>query len=146
MITSSTLQLIMIVAAALMVTLGPETGTTSPIDVWIALPIALIAFQSGGQAVSSRVLQYGALTSVVLTSIYCDLFSDQKLFTAPLSENVERNRRAAAPVMVIVGAFFGGLLAHSEWGLAGAVWAAAILKCFVIIAWCLWRAEREGSS
>lgn len=145
MISAFTAQLLLIVAAATMVTIGPKTSPSSDMSVWIAVPIALIAFQSGGQAFSSRVLQYGGLTSVVLTSIYCDLFSDQKLFTAPLSENVERNRRATAPVMVIIGAVIGGVFAHSEWGLAGAVWSAAILKGFVVLAWCLWRAEKEAS-
>ena len=133
----------MIVAAALMVTLGPTTGTSGPVTVWIALPIALIAFQSAGQAVTSRVLAYGTMTSVVLTSIYLDLFSDAKMFT-PLSENAERNRRVAAPILLLIGAIFGGLWAHSEVGLAGALWTAVILKTFVIIAWCCWTAEDES--
>jgi hypothetical protein len=133
----------MIVAAALMVTLGPRTGTSGPVTVFIALPIALIAFQSAGQAVTSRVLAYGTMTSVVLTSIYCDLFSDAKMF-APLSENAERNRRVAAPILLLIGAIFGGLWAHSEIGLAGALWTAVVLKTFVIIAWCCWTAEDES--
>ena len=133
----------MIIGAALMVTLGPKTGTSGPVTVWIALPIALIAFQSAGQAVTSRVLAYGSMTSVVLTSIYCDLFSDAKLFTSP-SANAERNRRAAAPVLLLIGAIFGGMWAHSEIGLAGALWTAVALKVFVIIAWCCWSAE-DGS-
>ena len=133
----------MIVISALMVTLGPPTGTSGPVTHWIAVPIALIAFQSAGQAVTSRVLAYNSMTSVVLTSIYCDLFSDAKLF-APLTENAERNRRATAPVLLLIGAIFGGLWAHSEVGLAGALWTAAILKVFVIAAWCCWSAE-DGS-
>ena len=126
-----------------MVTLGPRTGTSGPVTVFIALPIALIAFQSAGQAVTSRVLAYGTMTSVVLTSIYCDLFSDAKMF-APLSENAERNRRVAAPILLLIGAIFGGLWAHSEIGLAGALWTAVVLKTFVIIAWCCWTAEDES--
>lgn len=133
----------MIVAAALMVTLGPLTGTSGPVTIFIALPIALIAFQSAGQAVTSRVLAYGTMTSVVLTSIYCDLFSDAKMF-APLSENAERNRRVAAPILLLIGAIFGGLWAHSEIGLAGALWTAVVLKSFVIVAWCCWTAEDES--
>lgn len=133
----------MMVGAALMVTLGPKTGTSGPVTVWIALPIALIAFQSAGQAVTSRVLAYGSMTSVVLTSIYCDLWSDPKLFAA-LSENAERNRRATAPILLLIGAIFGGLWAHSEIGLAGALWTAVALKTFVIIAWCCWKADEES--
>jgi hypothetical protein len=133
----------MMIAAALMVTLGPRTGTSGPVTVWIAVPIALIAFQSAGQAVTSRVLAYGSMTSVVLTSIYCDLWSDPKLFAA-LSENAERNRRATAPILLLIGAIFGGLWAHSEIGLAGALWTAVVLKTVVIIAWCCWKAEEES--
>lgn len=142
MVTSYTLQLIMIVTAALLVTLGPKTGTSGPVTVWIAVPIALIAFQSAGQAVTSRVLQYGTLTGVVLTSIYCDLFADPDLFAAPRG-NVERNRRAAAPILLLVGALFGGLWAHSEFGLAGALWTAAVLKMFIVAAWGAWTPEPE---
>ena len=134
----------MIVAAALMVTLGPPTDTSGPVTHWIAVPIALIAFQSAGQAITSRVLAYSTLTGVVLTSIYCDLFGDAKLFSAP-SANIERNRRAAAPVLLLIGAVFGGLWAHSSFGLSGALWTAVFLKCFVVVAWCCWTAEDESS-
>lgn len=133
----------MIIAAALMVTLGPRTGTSGPVTVWIAVPIALIAFQSAGQAVTSRVLSYNTMTGVVLTSIYCDLFSDAKLFS-PLTANAERNRRVAAPILLLIGACFGGLWAHSETGLAGALWTAVVLKVFVIVAWCCWTAEKDS--
>lgn len=102
------------------------------------MPIALVAFQSSGQAVASRALKYNALTSVVLTSIYCDLFSDADLFAL---HNVERNRRVAAPVLLLMGAIFGGLLAKSELGTAGVLWIAAGLKFLVVITWVVWRAE-----
>lgn len=138
------LQLLMIVAAALMVTLGPKTGTSGPVTVWIAVPIALVAFQSAGQAVTSRVLQFNALTGVVLTSIYVDLFSDAQLFAAP-TQNVQRNQRAAAPILLLIGALFGGLWAHSDFGLAGALWTAVVLKFTIILAWSFWPAEPEGA-
>ena len=143
LVSSYTLQLLMIIGAALLVTLGPKTGTSGPVTEFIAIPIALIAFQSAGQAVTSRVLAYGSMTSVVLTSIYCDLFSDPKLFTKP-SANAERNRRATAPILLLIGAFFGGLWAHSDFGLAGALWTAVVLKTGVVVAWCCWSAE-DGS-
>lgn len=139
-ISSYVIQLLLIIIAALMVTLGPETGTSGPVTVWIAMPIALIAFQSGGQAVVSRVLQFGALTSVVLTSIYCDLFSDANLF-AGITQNAERNRRMAAPLLLLVGAMIGGVWAHSEIGLAGALWTAVVLKFLIIVTWCFWTEE-----
>ena len=146
-VLSYTIQLIMIVVSAVMITISPAQGLTpkGPITMWSVVPIALIAFQSAGQAVMSRVLKYGGLTSVVLTSIYCDLFSDQKLFT-DLTTNAERNRRAAAPLLLLLGAMLGGIWSHSEVGLAGAVWTAAALKLFVIVAWCLWPAEKDENS
>ncbi|KAI6845756.1 hypothetical protein KC364_g4580 [Hortaea werneckii] len=142
MVTSYGLQVLFMVAAALMVSLGPQTGSGGAVSVWIGLPLALIAFQSGGQAYTSRVLQYGGLTSVVLTSIYCDLFSDAKLF-AGLTENVERNRRTAAPILLLVGAMIGGVWAHSSVGLAGSLWSAVGLKFLITLGWAFWPAEKE---
>ncbi len=104
------------------------------------MPIALVAFQSCGQAVASRALRYNSLTGVVLTSIYCDLFSDAALFAAPRG-NVERNRRAAAPVLLLLGAVLGGLCARSYVGIAGALWIAVVLKSLIVAAWLLWPAE-----
>ncbi|GAB1737286.1 hypothetical protein D0862_13066 [Hortaea werneckii] len=142
MVTSYGLQVLCMVGAALMVSLGPQTGSGGAVSVWIGLPLALIAFQSGGQAYTSRVLQYGGLTSVVLTSIYCDLFSDAKLF-AGLAENVERNRRTAAPILLLVGAMIGGVWAHSSIGLAGSLWSAVGLKFLITLGWAFWPAEKE---
>ncbi|RMY46974.1 hypothetical protein D0865_08947 [Hortaea werneckii] len=142
MVTSYGLQVLCMVGAALMVSLGPQTGSGGAVSVWIGLPLALIAFQSGGQAYTSRVLQYGGLTSVVLTSIYCDLFSDAKLF-AGLAENVERNRRTAAPILLLVGAMIGGVWAHSSIGLAGSLWSAVGLKFLITLGWAFWPAEEE---
>ncbi|KAI6878220.1 hypothetical protein KC360_g8737 [Hortaea werneckii] len=142
MVTSYGFQVLCMVGAALMVSLGPQTGSGGAVSVWIGLPLALIAFQSGGQAYTSRVLQYGGLTSVVLTSIYCDLFSDAKLF-AGLAENVERNRRTAAPILLLIGAMIGGVWAHSSVGLAGSLWSAVGLKFLITLGWAFWPAEKE---
>lgn len=123
-----------------MVQLGPPTGTAGPLTVWIGVPIALVAFQSAGQAVTSRFLQFNALTGVVLTSIYCDLFMDAKLFSNPKS-NVARNQRTAAPILLLIGAILGGLWAHSDFGLAGALWTAVALKAMTVTAWMVWSSE-----
>lgn len=140
-VASFTLQMILIAVAATMVTLSPQRLTPKgPLTYRVILPLALIGFQAAGQAYLSRVLKYGGLTSVVLTSVYCDLFSDQELFTSPKS-NVERNRRAAAAILLLLGAVCGGFWAHSSIGLAGALWTAAVLKLFVMIAWCFWASE-----
>lgn len=125
-------------------TFGPGAGGSGRSDskdaiTWdVLVPIALVAFQACGQAVTSRALKYNALTSVVLTSIYCDLFSDAELFRA---DNPERNRRLGAPSMCLVGAIIGGLFAHSRFGIAGAMWTASAMKVFVVIVWLLWPGE-----
>lgn len=105
----------------------------------VLVPIALVSFQSCGQAVASRALKYNAFTSVVLTSIYCDLFSDADLF---LAKNDERNRRVGAAILLLAGGAIGGLLfAQSDVGVTGALWAAAVLKLIVAVAWLFWPAD-----
>jgi hypothetical protein len=146
LVLSFTLQLLLITLAALILTLTTAPPKDSNEVPWnVVVPLAAVSFQSSGQAVTSRVLQYSGLTSVVLTSNYCDLFSDPGLFTTGFSENVERNRRIAAPVLLLIGAMGGGLFAHSAIGVKGALWAAAGLKAGVVGAWVLWPAEgKEG--
>lgn len=137
-------QMLFIAGAALILTFGPAS-TKDDVTWNVLIPIALIAFQSCGQAVTSRALKYNALTSVVLTSIYCDLFSDPLLFAAP-TQNAERNRRVAAPVLLLSGAIIGGLFAHSSFGIAGALWTAVLLKLIAVICWFLWPAEPTSDS
>lgn len=141
---SFTAQLVLCAAAASMVTATgsgtPGHGEREAVGWQVLVPIALVAFQSCGQAVVSRALRFNALTSVVLTSVYCDLFSDAELFVA---RNVERNRRAAAPVFLVVGALVGGRFAESEWGVGGALWTAAALKAVVVGVWLVWPAAGE---
>ncbi|KAG5916661.1 hypothetical protein E4U42_007563 [Claviceps africana] len=139
---SFTAQATLTMAAAIMVTVKPTPGDETSLDWSVLLPLALVAFQSCGQAVASRALKYNALTSVVLTSIYCDLFSDQDLFKR---DNAERNRRAAAPMMLLAGVVMGGLLSHSSFGIRGVLWAATAIKSLVVILWVLWPAEDEES-
>ncbi|KAI5862643.1 hypothetical protein GGS23DRAFT_85501 [Durotheca rogersii] len=135
-------QAIFITAAAAILTFGPQTDSATrreAIDWTVLVPIALVAFQSCGQAVASRALKYNALTSVVLTSIYCDLFSDAELLSP---KNPERNRRVAAPLLLLIGAVLGGLLARSPVGTAGVLWVAAGMKMIVVFSWLLWPAEK----
>ncbi|KAI1661019.1 hypothetical protein F4813DRAFT_272547 [Daldinia decipiens] len=137
------IQMLFVAVAAAILTFGPQSDSEAKkeaIDWPVLVPIALIAFQSCGQAVASRALKYNALTSVVLTSIYCDLFSDAALL-AP--HNPERNRRVGAPVLLLIGAVLGGLLARSTVGTAGVLWIAAALKLLVVVSWLLWPAEKE---
>ncbi|KAH9884692.1 hypothetical protein F4778DRAFT_550564 [Xylariomycetidae sp. FL2044] len=138
---SFALQMALIIAAAAIVTFGPRAHDAKESISWpVLVPIALVAFQSCGQAVTSRALKYNALTSVVLTSIYCDLFSDAQLLAI---NNPERNRRFGAPVLLLFGAIMGGLLSHTSIGTAGILWIAAALKLLVVISWFLWPAEKQ---
>ncbi|KAI0125641.1 hypothetical protein BJ170DRAFT_734476 [Xylariales sp. AK1849] len=132
------LQMTFIIVAAAILTWVPKSE--NELDWKVLVPIALVAFQSCGQAVVSRALKYNALTSVVLTSIYCDLFSDAELFAV---HNPERNRRVGAPVLLLFGAVSGGLLVHTSVGAAGILWLAAGLKMLVAFAWFFWRAAEE---
>jgi len=131
-------QMALTVAAAVIVALRPPTKDDHELRWDVLLPIALVAFQSCGQAVCSRALKFNSLTSVVLTSIYCDLFSDADLFAV---NNVERNRRMAAPILLLLGAILGGFFAHSSVGIAGALWTAAFLKLTIVITWFFWPAD-----
>lgn len=133
--------MLFILAAALMASIGPKADKSASLNIWVGISIGLIAFQSSGQAVASRALQYSGLTSVVLTSNYCDLFSDPKLFQLSLRDNPERNRRTAAPILLLGGAMLGGVWAHSSIGLVGALWTAVVLKAVVVVAWAVWAPE-----
>lgn len=138
---SFAVQTLLIIAAACILTFLSDRAPDKDDVGWrVLVPIALVAFQSCGQAVTSRALKFNALTSVVLTSIYCDLFSDQDLFKA---QNVERNRRVGAPVFLLFGAVMGGWLARSVIGTAGVLWIAAGLKFLVVLSWFLWPAADE---
>ncbi|GJN70255.1 hypothetical protein VFPFJ_09897 [Purpureocillium lilacinum] len=135
-------QALLTIAAACIVTFARSGSSDDKdaVDWTVLVPLALVAFQSCGQAVTSRALKYNALTSVVLTSIYCDLFSDQDLFAL---HNVERNRRAAAPILLLLGAVAGGVFSHSAVGIGGALWTAAAIKLSMVVMWFFWPAEPE---
>jgi uncharacterized membrane protein YoaK (UPF0700 family) len=145
LMASFCMQLVLVVVAGVVVTIDSRSPSEDQLRWQVLVPLALVAFQSSGQAVVSRALQYNSLTSVVLTSIYCDLFSDP-LLMAGLTKNAERNRRAAAPLLLLAGAIFGGLWSHSSIGLAGALWTAALLKLVIIGAFFLWRADKKSAA
>jgi hypothetical protein len=132
--------MILIIVAASILTWGPKGAGPDDVPWYVIVPIGLVALQSCGQAVASRALKYNALTSVVLTSIYCDLFSDAQLFES-MFINVERNQRMAAPTLLLLGALLGGFIAKSSLGAAGALWVAAVMKLFIVISWFLWPAD-----
>ncbi len=136
--------MLLIIVAAAIVSADRDRSSSGDNDTklrWnLAVPLAAVAFQSSGQAVTSRALKYNGLTSVVLTSNYCDLFSDQDLFAL---KNVERNRRLAAPLLLLLGAYLGGVFAHGPLAIEGALWTAAGFKACAVIAWVFWKSEEE---
>lgn len=139
--TSFALQLALTAAAAAVVSAAGTPADMEEIGWRVLVPLALVAFQSCGQAVMSRALRYNAFTSVVLTSVYCDLFSDAELFAV---RNPERNRRAAAPLFLLLGAFGGGSIVRTSFGVAGALWTAAALKAAIVVVWLVWPAKRAS--
>lgn len=106
----------------------------------ITLALILISLQSAGQAFLSRIFGYNSLTSVVLTSLYLDLFSDPHLFS---HHHGEKFRRVAAVMCLLAGAMVGGCMVNfGLWGgLKGALWVAVGLKGVVGLGCWFWRGE-----
>lgn len=145
LMASVVVQVLCIIAAALMVsftTFSDPVNDSGDLHWHVLLPLALVAFQSSGQAVVSRVLRHRTLTSVALTSLYCDLFMDSELFVG-LGTNIERNRRVAAVVLLFGGSLAGGAWSRAGIGMIGALWTAVLLKSLYIVAWFVWRKEKE---
>lgn len=108
----------------------------------VILALILISLQSSGQAYLSRIFGYNSLTSVVLTSLYLDLFSDPHLFS---HHHGERFRRVAAVMCLLAGAMLGGCMVNfGLWGgLKGALWVAVGLKGVVGLGCWFWRGVEE---
>lgn len=104
--------------------------------------ITILAFQSAGQIVASRALKYNAMPTVVLTSLYCDLMSDAQLFTAPLGQNADRNRRFLGAVLLLCGAISGAFLTKSDAGFKGGLWIGVFIKTVMAVAWFFWKPKR----
>ncbi|KAL5611397.1 hypothetical protein BROUX41_000987 [Berkeleyomyces rouxiae] len=121
-------------------------STDNEHDTYIALlPVALLAFQFGGQVVSSRTLGFNEVPTSVLTSLYCDLLSDPKLF-APLGKNDKRNRRIYAMVLLLVGGIVGSWLQRSSGGMPPSIWMAGGLKIVMAVAWLFWKGKEIPDS
>ncbi|KAL6232561.1 hypothetical protein BDW75DRAFT_247110 [Aspergillus navahoensis] len=106
------------------------------------VPLALVAFQSAGQAVTSRVVGFSGLTSVVLTSVYCDFFS--YLGRPGCGKRADEWRRLGAVGGLMLGILLGGVWAKSEVGLMGALWTAVVFKGAIAVAWLCWEGEEGG--
>lgn len=119
---------------------GVVTENGSIVSFIELLPLALLAFQSGGQIVTSRLLGFNEVPTTVLTSVYCDLASDPKLL-APFKKNVKRNRRAATVVTFLLGGIAGGWLSRSSAHMSSALWLGGAIKVAIAIGWASWKAR-----
>jgi len=106
-------------------------NTTRIIDnVRIASLLPPLAFQSGMQIAVSRLLGFNELPVNVLTSTYCDLMGDKKLFAV---KNVKRDRRVAAVVLLLAGAISGGWIMRSPAGMGGVLFLAGGIKALTAV-------------
>ncbi|KAK9365625.1 hypothetical protein V1509DRAFT_632585 [Lipomyces kononenkoae] len=103
------------------------------------IPLALLAFQGGGQMAASRGLGFNELPTTVLTSVYYDVSSDPALTAR---HNVKRDRRLLGSVALLIGAIIGGFIFKSSAGLATALWLAGGLKFLIAVGWGFWKAEQ----
>ncbi|KAL2850698.1 hypothetical protein BJY01DRAFT_125376 [Aspergillus pseudoustus] len=145
LILSFGVQTACILAAAILVQLGvvdpkPE-DPRAPIQWMQVLPISLLAFQAAGQIVSSRVLEYDELPTVVLTTLLCDLLVDPNLGAA-IKANPKRNRRIGGFLALFIGAMTaGGLSKVTE--MAASLWFAMAIKLVITVSWFIWKGERS---
>ena len=116
-----------------------DAGDLLPHDFIVLLPLALLALQSGGQCVLSRVLGYSEIPTVVLTSAYCDLAMDEKVFTG-ITKNSKRNRRVGSMVAIVAGAVVGGYMTKGG-DIGPALWVVGVIKVFMGLVWLIWRSE-----
>ncbi|RMY89749.1 hypothetical protein D0861_04058 [Hortaea werneckii] len=114
---------------------GTARNTPNPPEVIenieIVSLIPPLAFQSGIQIATSRLLGFNELPINVITSTYCDLMGDFKLLA---TNNVKRNRRALSVVLLLIGAIASGWLMRSEGGLEGILWISAGIKFLTAVA------------
>ncbi|KAK3062828.1 hypothetical protein LTS18_003280 [Coniosporium uncinatum] len=143
-------QTLLIVLAALLAVTGitPQdhggVGDTLG-DISIVVAIPPLAFQSGMQIATSRLLGLNELPTCVLTSSYADIAGDAKLFTG--LDNPKRNRRIASAVLLLIGAIASGWIMRSGVGLHVVLWIAAGLKMMLVLGvWVMMEAVETGES
>ncbi|KAH9224917.1 hypothetical protein DL95DRAFT_400213 [Leptodontidium sp. 2 PMI_412] len=145
--TSFVFQSMFIIIAAILVQAGvvPEpqgivTESGSKINLLELLPLGLLAFQSGGQIVTSRILGFNEIPTTVLTSVYCDIASDPKILAR---DNIKRNRRVAAVIFILIGGIAGGWISRSSAGMSTSLWIAAGIKLVIALSWSFWRPKNS---
>lgn len=119
-----------------------DAGDLVPDNFIVLIPLILLSIQSAGQCVLSRFLGYNELPSIVLTSAYCDLVMDDKVFGG-ITSNSKRNRRVASTIMVVVGAILGGFMTK-QGDIGPVLWAVAVIKVLMALVWLLWKRKDDG--
>ncbi|KAF2102706.1 hypothetical protein NA57DRAFT_71692 [Rhizodiscina lignyota] len=127
--------LVLVLAAALCSTslvpqdsLGGNDSILNDHRILTALPP--LAFQSGMQIATGRLLGFGELPTIVLTSVYCDLMNDA---VGLKLKNKKRDRRVGAVVLLVSGAIVAGWLLRACIGVHGVLWIAVGLKALTSI-------------
>lgn len=144
LVLSASVQAILTIISAILVTVGIvpiNAGQLLPDNLIVILPICLLSLQSAGQMVMSRLMGFSELTTVVLTSAYCDLMCDEKVLTAAPTRNVKRNRRIGSMIIMITGAIAGGYVTL-DGDIHQALWIAGGLKVAVVIIWASWKSKQ----
>lgn len=143
LVLSFSIQAIFVLVAAAVVEGGFVEGTLDRISNDISwrqlLPIGFLSFQSSGQIVGSRALNYAEIPTIVVTSMLHDITSDPELFGG-LQGHAKRNRRVIAFFAILVGAVAGGFIGDSTGNMQTPLWIAAGLKSCIVIAWIFWPA------
>jgi hypothetical protein len=82
------------------------------------------------------------LPTVVLTSTYCDLFMDPKLFSTPIARggNLKRNRRFVSIIALVLGAAASGFLTENG-NIANPLWITAVLKVIIACVFVFWQGK-----
>ncbi|KAK0110054.1 hypothetical protein ONS95_002714 [Cadophora gregata] len=146
--TSFVVQSLFIILAAILVQAGvvpqPDgivTESGSKVNLLELLPLGFLAFQSGGQIVTSRILGFNEVPTTVLTSVYCDIASDSHILAR---DNVKRNRRIGAVIFILIGGIAGGWISRSSAGMSTSLWIAAGIKLVIAFSWSLWKSKNAN--
>ena len=136
--------LLMIIATSIIQAgVVPHDITNMPVNgplFYELIPLALLAFGSGGQIAAARSMGFNEIPTVVLTSVYYDIASDPGL-SAGITKNVKRNRRISSVVALLVGAISAGWLVRSDAGMQTALWISAFIKMCIAVVWLVWPAQ-----
>ncbi|KAI1865424.1 uncharacterized protein JN550_008472 [Neoarthrinium moseri] len=139
-LSSFFLQTLFVIVAAAIIQGGiidgayPSHRHPSDVDFAELAAVALLSFQAAGQIVNSRGLGVSEVPTVVITSLLCDLISDEQLL-AGFTYNGKRNRRVIAFVLTLLGAICGGWISKATGAVQPSLWFVAAIKGVITLSW-----------